>query len=64
MIRSTAARLIRRFAWCESGAVTVEFVVLCGAVVGITLGAANAIHSNVTGTVEASPIPTTAADGS
>ena len=64
MILSAIARPIRRFAQSECGAVTVEFVVLCGAVVGITLGAANAIHSNVTGTIESNPIPMTAADGS
>ena len=37
----------RRFAKDEDGAVTVDFVVLCGAVVGIGLAAANAIYKNV-----------------
>ena len=37
----------RRFAKDEDGAVTVDFVVLCGAVVGIGLAAANAIYTNV-----------------
>ena len=64
MMTMNVIRLLRRFAHSECGAVTVEFVVLCGAVVGITLGAANAIHSNVTSTIESNPIPMTAADGS
>ena len=37
----------RRFAKDEDGAVTVDFVVLCGAVVGIGLAAGSAIYSTV-----------------
>lgn len=63
MILALARRLTRRFARSEDGAVTVDFVVLCGTVVGISLAGANAIYTNVVTTVEESPIPTEAANG-
>ena len=53
----------RRFAKDEDGAVTVDFVVLCGAVVGIGLAAANAIYTNVQTAATEMSITTTAADG-
>ena len=54
----------RRFAKDEDGAVTVDFVVLCGAVVGIGLAAANAIYTQVQTAAQGVTITTTAADGS
>ena len=53
----------RRFAKDEDGAVTVDFVVLCGAVVGIGLAAANAIYTQVEGAADNLTIDMTAADG-
>ncbi len=53
----------RRFARDEDGAVTVDFVVLCGAVVGIGLAAANAIYTQVTEAAEGITVSTTAATG-
>ena len=53
----------RRFAKDEDGAVTVDFVVLCGAVVGIGLAAANAIYSNVEKAATDMTISTSAATG-
>ena len=60
-------RLIRerafRFGTDEDGAVTVDFVVLCGAVVGIGLMAVNAIYPTVETAAQGVKPETTAATG-
>ena len=53
----------RRFAKDEDGAVTVDFVVLCGAVVGIGLAAANAIYQTTTDAAAKIKIDPVAATG-
>ena len=53
-----------RMARDEDGAVTVDFVVLCAAVVGIGLMAVNAIYPTIETAAEAVKPQTTAATGS
>ncbi len=59
LINATA----RRFAKDEDGAVTVDFVVLCGAVVAIGIAAAAAINTQVTTAAGTLGAKITAAEG-
>ena len=47
----------------DDGAVTVDFVVLCGLVVGISLIGANTIYTSLTDAIDATPISAQPADG-
>ena len=63
MFWKPTSKTFRRLATDEDGAVTVDFVVLCGAVVGIGLAMANALHGNLTTSVAENPLAMEAADG-